>query len=357
VASSAHAGGGGVEAPKTPRLNDVRCLKTCGGVRTVTAGSKISLTGRHLGGIKTVRFPGNAGDIDVRVDAARKRAVSAHVPDGAASGPPKVIDSVRQTAISPHRLEVVSPEEIPDDGGFELTAANASPNRAFWGSRRGPKVTFTFKGSMADVRIDVVKAKSGEVISSWVKHDAQPYAQNTARWDGRRDGGGKPPNGKYRFRIGSTVSGKRESTSGARFGFYDHIFPVRGRHQYWDGFGAPRGDHTHQGQDIGAKCGTKLVAARAGRVQWKAYQSAAGNYLVIDAKKDDHDFMYAHLKRPASVHKGDRVRTGEKIGIVGSTGDATACHLHFEYWKNDWYNGGRPLPRVTRVLKRWDSWS
>jgi murein DD-endopeptidase MepM/ murein hydrolase activator NlpD len=57
------------------------------------------------------------------------------------------------------------------------------------------------------------------------------------------------------------------------------------------------------------------------------------------------------------VHDGRHVRTGQRIGIVGSTGDATACHLHFEYWKNDWWNGGRALPSVTRVLKRWDSWS
>jgi murein DD-endopeptidase MepM/ murein hydrolase activator NlpD len=356
-ATSAHAGGGGVEAPKTPKLNDVRCLKTCAGIRKVTAGSKISLIGKHLGDVRTVRFPGDAGDIDVRPDNAGSRTVQAHVPDGAVSGPPKVIDSIRQGDTSPERLEVVPPEDIPDDGGFELTSAKASPHRAFWGSRHGPKVTFAFKGSKTDVRIDVVNAKSGDLVASWVKHDAEPYAPNSSRWNGQRDGGGKVPNGKYRFRIGSTVSGKTESTKAARFGFYDHIFPVRGKHQYWDGFGAPRDGHTHQGQDVGARCGTPLVAARAGRVQWKAYQSAAGNYVVIDAKRDDHDYVYMHLKRPASVKKGDTERTGERIGVVGATGDASGCHLHFEYWKNDWYNGGRALPSVTKVLKRWDSWS
>ena len=123
-----------------------------------------------------------------------------------------------------------------------------------------------------------------------------------------------------------------ETTHHSHFAFYDHIFPVRGHHSYGDGFGAPRDGHTHQGQDVMAHCGTKLVAARAGTVQWKAYQSAAGNYVVIDAKHDDHDFMYAHLKKPASVKKGEHLKTGEKIGIVGSTGDATACHLHFEVW-------------------------
>ena len=41
------------------------------------------------------------------------------------------------------------------------------------------------------------------------------------------------------------------------------IFPVRGPHQYWDGLGAGRG---HMGQDIGAACKTKVVAAHGGKV-------------------------------------------------------------------------------------------
>ena len=39
-----------------------------------------------------------------------------------------------------------------------------------------------------------------------------------------------------------------------------------------------------------------------------------------------------HLRDPALVQKGDAVITGQTIGFVGRTGDATACHLHFEMW-------------------------
>ena len=68
----------------------------------------------------------------------------------------------------------------------------------------------------------------------------------------------------------------------ARFRLFPHKFPVRGAHQYWDGFGAGR---NHMGQDLGARCGSKVVAARGGKVQWRGYQaSGAGYYLVIDGK-------------------------------------------------------------------------
>ena len=39
-----------------------------------------------------------------------------------------------------------------------------------------------------------------------------------------------------------------------------------------------------------------------------------------------------HLAEPSPLKVGDLVRTGQPIGIVGDTGDATACHLHFELW-------------------------
>ena len=87
-------------------------------------------------------------------------------------------------------------------------------------------------------------------------------------------------------------------------------------------------------------------------------QSAAGNYIVIDGKGTGHDYVYMHLKKPSPLKQGRRVKTGQKIGVVGETGDATACHLHFEEWSGPgWYEGGHFLKSVTRHLKQWDSWS
>jgi murein DD-endopeptidase MepM/ murein hydrolase activator NlpD len=121
------------------------------------------------------------------------------------------------------------------------------------------------------------------------------------------------------------------------------IFPVAGPHTFGGGFGAARSGHTHQGQDIMAACGTPLVAVSRAKVKFVSFQSLAGNYVVIRNKKLHQDYMYAHLAARASVTKGTVVQPGQQIGIVGETGDATACHLHFELWLGKWYRGGHPV--------------
>jgi len=121
------------------------------------------------------------------------------------------------------------------------------------------------------------------------------------------------------------------------------IFPVGGPHTFGQGVGAARKGHTHQGQDIMAACGTPLVAVSRAKVKFVSFQSLAGNYVVIRNKKLHQDYMYAHLAARASVTKGTVVQPGQQIGIVGQTGDATACHLHFELWLGKWYRGGHPV--------------
>ena len=140
------------------------------------------------------------------------------------------------------------------------------------------------------------------------------------------------------------------STGGGSGGGKGKAFPVRGKHTYGDGIGAGRG---HQGQDILANCRKPVVAARPGRVRYVDYQaSGAGNYAVIKGKK--FDYVYMHMLKKPSVREGERVDAGEQIGLVGSTGRSTACHLHFEMWKKPgWYRGGS-LANPSPFLRRWD---
>ncbi len=139
-------------------------------------------------------------------------------------------------------------------------------------------------------------------------------------------------------------------TGGGGGGKGGSAFPVRAHHTYGDGLGAGRG---HQGQDILASCGKKIVAARSGRVRYVDYQaSGAGNYVVVKGK--NYDYVYMHMLKKLSVKKGERLSAGEQIGRVGSTGDSSACHLHFEMWrKPGWYRGGK-LADPKPFLKRWD---
>ena len=65
-----------------------------------------------------------------------------------------------------------------------------------------------------------------------------------------------------------------------------------------------------------------------------------GNYLLIHGQSERRSYFYAHMIRPAPVHRGDRVWAGERVGRVGKTGNArtVGCHLHFEIHVH-----GRPI--------------
>jgi murein DD-endopeptidase MepM/ murein hydrolase activator NlpD len=140
--------------------------------------------------------------------------------------------------------------------------------------------------------------------------------------------------------------------------YYGHVFPVAGPH--WTRgaigeFGAPRsGGRIHEGFDIVASCGTPLVAVRGGRVRRAGYDPVLyGNYLLIHGEGEHRSYFYAHLRRPASVDRGDRVFTGRRVGAVGETGNArtVGCHLHFEI-----HVDGRPVDPEP-ALHRWDRYS
>jgi murein DD-endopeptidase MepM/ murein hydrolase activator NlpD len=121
-------------------------------------------------------------------------------------------------------------------------------------------------------------------------------------------------------------------------------FPVDGGHHDGDGFGDRGG---HQGQDVMADCGTPLRAVKDVTVRKVATQAAAGRYIVLHDTGSGEDYVYMHMSA-VGVSVGDTVGAGDKVGAVGETGDATACHLHFEEWTSPgWYAGGHakdPLP-------------
>lgn len=83
----------------------------------------------------------------------------------------------------------------------------------------------------------------------------------------------------------------------------------------------------HRGIDIAGS--GPIVAARAGRVTTAQYHNSYGYYVVID-HGDGYRSLYAHLLSNLQVRVGDQVEQGQRIGTMGSTGDSTGVHLHFE---------------------------
>lgn len=124
------------------------------------------------------------------------------------------------------------------------------------------------------------------------------------------------------------------------------VFPVRGSFNYGSSgakFGAGRTGYSHQGQDIMASCGTRIVSVRKAKVVYRKYHSAAGNYVVLRNLGTNTQFAYMHLLKPSKLRPGQVVDAGRLIGYVGQTGRAYGCHLHFEYWIGSWQRGGRPI--------------
>jgi murein DD-endopeptidase MepM/ murein hydrolase activator NlpD len=78
-----------------------------------------------------------------------------------------------------------------------------------------------------------------------------------------------------------------------------------------------------------------------------------GNYVLIHGRGEHRSYFYAHLRRPSPAGRGERVRTGGRIGSVGETGNAitVGCHLHFEVHVH-----GRPVDPEPS-LRRWDRFS
>jgi murein DD-endopeptidase MepM/ murein hydrolase activator NlpD len=114
-------------------------------------------------------------------------------------------------------------------------------------------------------------------------------------------------------------------------------YPVDGAHHYGDGFGDRGG---HKGQDVMADCGTPLRAVKDVTVRKVATEAAAGRYIVLHDSASGADYVYMHMST-VGVSVGDSVSAGDDVGEVGQTGDATACHLHFEEWTAPgWYAGG-----------------
>lgn len=133
-------------------------------------------------------------------------------------------------------------------------------------------------------------------------------------------------------------------------------FPIQGPWRWGSTattFGARGG--AHQGVDMFAACGTPLVAASAGVVKTRKFETRAGNYVVLTGTPMGEDQVYMHLEAPSPLGVGDAVAPGTVVGKVGDTGDADGCHLHFELWSAPgWYEGGSPRD-PTADLTAWSS--
>ena len=106
-------------------------------------------------------------------------------------------------------------------------------------------------------------------------------------------------------------------------------WPLPGYSMITSGYGARWGS-THTGIDIsgGGVYGASIVAAESGTVVLAGSHWSYGNYVIVD-HGGGYTTLYAHMSSLA-CSTGDYVSKGQTIGYVGSTGNSTGPHLHFE---------------------------
>lgn len=103
--------------------------------------------------------------------------------------------------------------------------------------------------------------------------------------------------------------------------------PYGRRGPYWSCDEDSHGNGIHTGADFAAPVGAKVVAARPGTVVHSNHGSAFGNHQVDVVCSDGTRDFYAHMR--FRVAEGN-IEAGSKVGEVGSEGNVTGPHLHFE---------------------------
>ncbi len=113
------------------------------------------------------------------------------------------------------------------------------------------------------------------------------------------------------------------------------MFPVLGRYEYIDSWGAPRSQGSHEGTDIMAARNTPLVAVTDGIItRMSRTESGLGGIRLWVTDDVGNAFYYAHMEFiAAGIEEGSRVRAGQIIGGIGDSGDARGgpTHVHFEF--------------------------
>ena len=133
------------------------------------------------------------------------------------------------------------------------------------------------------------------------------------------------PNGELQDASPITASSVKSgylSNLPAHNGFY--LRPIAGGRK-------SRGIHGYNGVDLASSCGLPVFASADGQVliaRSSGWNGGYGRYLAV-SHSNNTQTLYAHLKE-IMVSPGETVRQGAIIGLIGSSGNSTGCHVHFE---------------------------
>ncbi len=134
------------------------------------------------------------------------------------------------------------------------------------------------------------------------------------------------PDARSRYRAAGDAASRPPAFSGWRYGDGVFAWPLAAD-VAWISQGFRHGQH--MAIDLAAPAGTEVLAADTGRVIKAGWNENGYGYRVVIDHGIDYVTLYAHLGE-YYVQEGDVVTQGQAIGAVGSTGNSTGPHLHFE---------------------------
>lgn len=182
----------------------------------------------------------------------------------------------------------------------------------------------TESGYRDDDGSDELQANSSVVFGRALDLQGNPLRQQSTLWRKAASGLFTPGmhSGKFVRPAGLPVRTNAVSSS---FGTRWH--PLLGGYRF------------HAGIDLPAAMGTRTFATSAGTVATAGWCGGYGNCVTLD-HGDGYFTLYGHLAR-VDVATGQRVGSGQELGLVGSTGNSTGPHLHYEVRIN-----GRPVDPI-----------
>jgi murein DD-endopeptidase MepM/ murein hydrolase activator NlpD len=188
---------------------------------------------------------------------------------------------------------------LPDDSELELESLNPGPNAVPKGGVGYPAAPEAML-SQAQRRLPSLEALLNTTVKPALEDMLEAEAEQQAAF----------PNGK-------PVAG--ELTVSSEFGLRPNPFGARSYEM-------------HEGIDFAGPVGKPILATAEGVVVAAEYDRGYGNYVKVDHGYS-YETLYAHLSE-LKVDIGDRVRRGDVLGALGSTGRSSGPHLHYGIYRN-----------------------
>jgi len=262
--------------------------------------------------------------------------------------------SVFEELVIHHDMDQLSTEIITHDQQIRLVSAEGTINNSLFGAGKAAGLTDTMVMQLANIfswDIDfVLEIRSGDSFSLIYEQiykdgeyltDGKILAASFTNQGTTYDAAyfeAEPGEGSYYAADGRAMK-KAFLRAPLNFSYISSSFNPKRLHPITKRVKA------HRGIDYSAPKGTPVYAAGNGRVIRASYDKYNGNHVFIQ-HPNGIVTKYLHFSKKA-VKNGERVKQGQTIGYVGSTGLSTAPHLHYEFI----YNGVHRNPRTVQLPK------